>query len=70
MYKSYYHTEHGLMYHVSALLVEDSVLVYQTEGAIFFCLYFVILTITKAYHIIYLTRQLGKMGALHLTRAS
>ena len=45
------------MYHVSALLVEDSVLVYQTEGAIFFCLHFVILTITKAYHIIYLTRQ-------------
>lgn len=36
MYKSYYHAEHGLMYHVSALLVEDSVLVYQTEGAIFF----------------------------------
>ena len=36
MYKSYYHAEHGLMYHVSALLVEGSILVYQTEDAIFF----------------------------------
>lgn len=62
MYKSYYHAEHGLMYHVSALLVEDSVLVYQTEGAIFFLFIFCYIDNNKSISYNILNKTTGKDG--------